>query len=48
MALRIGQIIRGVKWNYLLVEALGNGAALSDVFKAEMIPGAESRLPGKW
>jgi hypothetical protein len=48
MALRFGQILRGARWNYQLVESLGNHNASSIVFKAEMLPGVESQLPGKW
>ncbi|KAF2257465.1 kinase-like protein [Trematosphaeria pertusa] len=48
MALRIGQTLRGARWNYLLVETLGNHTASSNVFKAEIVPRAESQLPRKW
>ncbi|KAF2254518.1 kinase-like protein [Trematosphaeria pertusa] len=48
MALHIGQMLRGAKWNYLLVEALGNQTVRSNVFKAEIVPRAQSKLPGKW
>jgi hypothetical protein len=48
MALRIGQIIWGARWNYLLVEALADKRAWSNVFKAEIIPRVESHIPGKW
>jgi hypothetical protein len=48
MALHIRQTLRGVRWNYLLVEALGNKTVSSDVFKAEIIPRVDSQLPGKW
>jgi hypothetical protein len=47
MALRIGLTLRGARWNYLLVEALGNKTVSSDVFKAEIIPRFKSQLPGK-
>ncbi|KAF2273259.1 kinase-like protein [Westerdykella ornata] len=48
MVLRIGQTLRGTRWNYLLVESLRNHTASSTIFKAEIIPRAESQLPGKW
>jgi hypothetical protein len=48
MALRIGQALRGARWNYRLVEALGNYTVLIEVFEAEMIPRVESQLPRKW
>ncbi|KAF1993739.1 kinase-like protein [Amniculicola lignicola CBS 123094] len=48
MSLRIGQTLRGSRWNYLLVETLSNSTASSAVFKAEIVPRAEHQLPGRW
>ncbi|KAL1858836.1 hypothetical protein Daus18300_009834 [Diaporthe australafricana] len=44
MALRIGQIFNGSKWNYRLVKQLGveDKTITSKVFKAEVLPGVES------
>lgn len=44
MSLRIGQILRGNKWNYRLVKQLGVGdkTVTSHVFKAKVLPGVES------
>jgi hypothetical protein len=48
MPLRIGQALRGARWNYRLVEALGNYTVLIEVFEAEMIPRVDSQLPKRW
>ncbi|KAH8731054.1 hypothetical protein GQ44DRAFT_372052 [Phaeosphaeriaceae sp. PMI808] len=48
MSLRIGQMLRGAKWNYRLIEALNNHIASSDVSKAEIIHRTESQFTGKW
>ncbi|KAF2490353.1 kinase-like protein [Lophium mytilinum] len=48
MALRIGQTLRGARWDYLLVESLGSRTVRSSVFKAEIISRSQSQLPGKW
>ncbi|KAF2811180.1 kinase-like protein [Mytilinidion resinicola] len=48
MALRVGQTLRGSRWDYLLIEALGNQTVRSNVFKAEIISRAQCQPPGKW
>ncbi|UPX17215.1 Non-specific serine/threonine protein kinase [Ascochyta rabiei] len=48
MALRLGQILRGARWNYLLVEDLGNKSSNSSVFKAKILPQAPTPPPGQW
>ncbi|KAF2708436.1 hypothetical protein K504DRAFT_434919 [Pleomassaria siparia CBS 279.74] len=50
MALRLGQILRGARWNYLLVEDLGNKSSSSSVFKAKILLQAPTPTPptGQW
>jgi hypothetical protein len=48
MALRLGQILRGARWNYLLVEDLSKKSMNSNIFKAKILPQASAPLPGQW
>ncbi|KAF2787819.1 hypothetical protein K505DRAFT_367024 [Melanomma pulvis-pyrius CBS 109.77] len=48
MALRIGQVLHGARWNYRLVESLSYPTSNSHVFKAEIIPPVQSKLLEKW
>jgi hypothetical protein len=46
--MEVGRILQGAKWQYRLVNPLTHGVHISRVFKAEMLPGRERRIPAKW
>lgn len=47
MSLKIGSVLSGAKWRYLLVARLGDHTVFSNVFKAEVLPGIQSKTPVK-
>jgi hypothetical protein len=47
MALGIRQILCGGKYNFRLIEKLGDKTVRNPVFKAEVLPGVETVLPIK-
>lgn len=47
MALHLGTILRGSKYDFRLIEQLTDKTVFNAVFKAEILPGVQSLRPEK-
>ncbi|KAI1977064.1 hypothetical protein LOZ53_006453 [Ophidiomyces ophidiicola] len=48
MSLKVGSVLSGIKWRYRLIDRLGDHTVFSSVFKAEILPGSQSKVPTKF